>query len=83
MKITEDALVVLFVNNSGGIPLIELNLVVKEAVDAVVGFKLKLKQVYAGSFLASLNMSGFSITLFLVKDEIITHLLDQKMGMSA
>ncbi|KAG1462297.1 hypothetical protein G6F56_005550 [Rhizopus delemar] len=74
-----DALVVLFVNNSGGIPLIELNLVVKEAVDAVVGFKLKLKQVYAGSFLASLNMSGFSITLFLVKDEIITHLLDQKM----
>lgn len=70
--------VVLLVNNLGGIAQIELNVVVKEAVDYLVGLPhVQLERVLVGPFLTSLNMPGFSITLVAVDNQVL-QLLDQK-----
>lgn len=75
--------VVLLVNNLGGIPMVELNLVVKEAVDYITSHKLKLERVYVGSFVTSLNMPGFSLSLLVVDhDGNVLQLLDQQVHVS-
>ncbi|ORY92044.1 dhal domain-containing protein [Syncephalastrum racemosum] len=53
---------VLLVNNLGGLSNLELHLVVKEAVEACQG-RLLLERVYAGTFLTSIDMQGFSVSL--------------------
>ncbi|KAF7723851.1 hypothetical protein EC973_001576 [Apophysomyces ossiformis] len=56
--------VVLLVNNYGGTPMIEFNVAVKEAVEAIQKLKhLDIKRVLAGPFVTSLNMPGISLTL--------------------
>lgn len=68
--------VVAMVNNLGGTAMVELNLVVKETVEYILGLDhLDLKRVYTGPFVTSLNMPGFSITLMVV-DEKALELLD-------
>ncbi|EPB81945.1 hypothetical protein HMPREF1544_11334 [Mucor circinelloides 1006PhL] len=75
--------VVLLVNNLGGIPMVELNLVVKEAVDYITSHKLKLERVYVGPFVTSLNMPGFSLSLLVVDhSRNILQLLDQQVHVS-
>ncbi|KAI8637031.1 Dak1 domain-containing protein [Parasitella parasitica] len=75
--------VVLLVNNLGGIPMVELNLVVKEAVDYVSAQNLKLERVYVGPFVTSLNMPGFSLSLLVVDhDRNVLELLDQQVHVS-
>ncbi|KAG0738877.1 hypothetical protein G6F60_010197 [Rhizopus arrhizus] len=74
--------VVVLVNNLGGMPWVELNLVVKETVDWVLQQQLSLERVYVGSFVTSLNMPGFSISLLVVKDEEVLSLLDHKVALS-
>lgn len=75
--------VVLLVNNLGGIPTIELNLVVKEAVDYISNQNIKLERVYVGPFVTSLNMPGFSISLLVVDhDRNVLELLDQQIYVS-
>lgn len=74
--------VVALVNNLGGMPWVELNLVVKETVDWVLQQQLRLERVYVGSFVTSLNMPGFSISLLVVKDEDVLNLLDHKVALS-
>ncbi|KAI8987078.1 dihydroxyacetone kinase [Pilobolus umbonatus] len=71
--------VVLLVNNLGGISIIEQNLVVKEAVDFILSRDhMKLERVIAGSFVTSLNMPGFSLSLLTLeedrKKELLSHL---------
>ncbi|KAG2233203.1 Dak1 domain-containing protein [Thamnidium elegans] len=80
---TKTPLVVL-VNNLGGIAQIELNGVVKEVVDYLLGLShVKIERVLVGSFLTSLNMPGFSISLLAVNHDLkVLALLDQKSGMS-
>ncbi|OAD05927.1 hypothetical protein MUCCIDRAFT_138847 [Mucor lusitanicus CBS 277.49] len=76
--------VVLLVNNLGGIPMVELNLVVKEAVDCIASHsKLKLERVYVGPFVTSLNMPGFSLSLLVVDHgRNVLQLLDQQVHVS-
>lgn len=71
--------VVMLVNNLGGIAQLELNLAVKESVEYLLNMpRIKLERVLVGPFVTSLNMPGFSVTLFVVNDDILD-LLDQKV----
>ncbi|EPQ56353.1 dihydroxyacetone kinase [Gloeophyllum trabeum ATCC 11539] len=79
--------VVLMVNNLGGVSELELVAVVGEAVKALQGTGVTVHRVLSGSFMSSLNMPGFSLTLLLLpqKDEssapstsLILSLLDEK-----
>ncbi|KAI9266460.1 Dak1 domain-containing protein [Phascolomyces articulosus] len=68
LKLNQNSPVLLLVNNLGGISTLELNLVVKEAVQAVIQRDLEIKRVLSGTFLSSLNMPGVSITLIRLQD---------------
>ncbi|GAA5798076.1 hypothetical protein HPULCUR_003476 [Helicostylum pulchrum] len=73
---------VVLVNNLGGMAQIELSAVVKEAVDRLLELPhVQIERVLVGSFLTSLNMPGFSISLLAVNGDLLG-LLDQKSGMS-
>ncbi|KAI9280443.1 Dak1 domain-containing protein [Sporodiniella umbellata] len=74
--------VVILVNNLGGLPAIELHLAVKETVEHVLAMGLTLERVYAGSFLSSLNMPGFSISIMTLQDPSILSLLDHPVSLS-
>lgn len=90
LSLDKQSSLVLLVNNLGGIAQLEMNLVVKEAVEylllhheattteVVVG---TLERVLVGPFLTSLNMPGFSITLLQVKDKAMLELLDQPVAL--
>lgn len=79
--------VVLLVNNLGGTAMLELNVVVKETVDYVLGkTSLVLERVFVGPFVTSLNMPGFSITLLVIQDDkkdVLLDLLDQRVSIPA
>ncbi|CAO3593166.1 unnamed protein product [Absidia cylindrospora] len=73
--------VVLLVNNLGGTPSLEFNVIVKEAVETVVTHMphLRLKRILSGSFVTSLNMPGFSLSLLKLtnpKADLVLDLLD-------
>ncbi|KAI8334305.1 Dak1 domain-containing protein [Chlamydoabsidia padenii] len=71
--------VVLVVNNLGGTPSLEFNVIVKEAVEAITNLPhLHLERVLSGSFVTSLDMPGFSLSLLTLNDnrELILELLD-------
>ena len=69
LKLSQKSPVVVLVNNLGGISTLELNLVVKEAVQAVIQQNLEIKRVLSGTLLSSLNMPGVSITLLRLQDD--------------
>jgi dihydroxyacetone kinase len=60
--------VVLLVNNLGGISELELDAIVGETKSALDMQGITVMRVLAGSFMTSLNMPGFSITLLLLPD---------------
>ncbi|KAI7873811.1 dihydroxyacetone kinase 1 [Lichtheimia hyalospora FSU 10163] len=63
--------VVLMINNLGGISNIEMNLIVKQTVEALSKHThLDIRRLYTGGFLTSLNMPGVSITLLISRGEI-------------
>ncbi|GBE86465.1 Dihydroxyacetone kinase 1 [Sparassis crispa] len=82
--------VVLLVNNLGGTSELELSGIVGEARRVAVKAGLQVERVLAGTFMTSLNMPGFSITLLLLPhaDEtgppasLILSLLDEKANAS-
>ncbi|GLB43410.1 putative dihydroxyacetone kinase [Lyophyllum shimeji] len=61
--------VVLLVNNLGGISELELGAIVGEARRALHSRGVVVHRVLSGSFMTSLNMPGFSITLLLLPSE--------------
>lgn len=72
---------VVLVNNLGGMAQIELSAIVKEVVDCLLPLRhVQIERVLVGSFLTSLNMPGFSISLLAVEGDML-RLLDQKSGM--
>ncbi|CAO3649750.1 unnamed protein product [Mucor fragilis] len=80
---SDETSVVLLVNNLGGLPMVELNLAAKEAVDYITSHKLKLERVYVGPFVTSLNMPGFSLSLLVVDHgRNVLQLLDQQVHVS-
>ncbi|KAH9965626.1 Dak1 domain-containing protein [Lactifluus volemus] len=79
--------VVLLVNNLGGVSELELGGIVREAVIALAGRGVAVQRVVSGTFMTSLNMPGFSLTLLLLPppspttappSDVILRLLDAK-----
>ncbi|KAF8074735.1 dihydroxyacetone kinase [Lyophyllum atratum] len=64
--------VVLLVNNLGGISELEIGAIVNEAHRALHARGITVHRVLSGSFMTSLNMPGFSITLLLLPTEDAT-----------
>jgi len=79
--------VVLLVNNLGGLSALELGAVTGETTRALDASGIKVERILSGSFMSSLNMPGFSITLLLLpganetsapSSDLILSLLDQE-----
>ncbi|KAF7794311.1 hypothetical protein EIP86_005445 [Pleurotus ostreatoroseus] len=58
--------VILMVNNLGGTSELEMGAIVSEVKKALAGRNIGVERVLAGTFMTSLNMAGFSITLLLL-----------------
>ncbi|KAJ7783152.1 Dak1 domain-containing protein, partial [Mycena metata] len=58
--------VVLLVNNLGGLSELEIGGVVRAARDELANRQIGVSRVIAGTFMMSLNMPGFSISLVLL-----------------
>ncbi|KAI6044289.1 dihydroxyacetone kinase [Pisolithus marmoratus] len=58
--------VVLLVNNLGGLSELELGAIVSETKQALDHQHINVRRVLAGTFMTSLNMPGFSLTLLLL-----------------
>ncbi|GAA5894307.1 hypothetical protein JCM5296_005133 [Sporobolomyces johnsonii] len=61
--------VILLVNNLGGMPELELSIVTKEAALWLERKHITVQRAIAGTFMTSLNLPGFSITLVLLPRE--------------
>ncbi len=66
---TGDTLAVM-INGLGATPTEELYIVYRKVHDLLTQNLLKIHRVYAGEYATSMEMSGFSITLFKVDDEM-------------
>ncbi|KAH7914593.1 Dak1 domain-containing protein [Hygrophoropsis aurantiaca] len=84
--------VVLLVNNLGGLSELELYAVAREVRKTLDNSKITIKRLIVGTFMTSLNMPGFSITLLLLPDgtdpngpseELILSLLDAESNAPA
>ncbi|BGO99319.1 hypothetical protein NBRC10513v2_000424 [Rhodotorula toruloides] len=64
--------VILVVNNLGGLPELELGVVVKEAAEWLANKRITVRRAVAGSFMTSLNLPGFSLTLLLLPRSPLT-----------
>lgn len=58
--------VVLLVNNLGGVSELELAGIAREVVTALAGRGVSVQRLISGTFMTSLNMPGFSLTLLLL-----------------
>lgn len=67
--------VALLINNTGGMSLFELNVVVKDTVQELSSRGLVVKRIHVGTLCSSFSMIGVSISLMQVDDAII-RLLD-------
>ncbi|NYH26606.1 dihydroxyacetone kinase subunit DhaK [Paraburkholderia bryophila] len=61
--------VALLVNNLGGTPSSELNVVAGSALRYLAGKGFKVERAWAGTFLSALEMAGVSLSLLRVDDE--------------
>jgi len=62
--------VLAFVNGMGGTPLIELYIVFNELVGFLKGRGIEVSRNLIGSYITSLEMQGFSITLVKLDDDL-------------
>ncbi|MBB5443666.1 MULTISPECIES: dihydroxyacetone kinase family protein [unclassified Paraburkholderia] len=74
--------VALLVNNLGGTPPSELNVVAGAALRALAGRGIEVARAWAGTFLSALEMTGVSLTLLRIDDERLS-LLDAASQTSA
>jgi dihydroxyacetone kinase len=74
--------VALLVNNLGGTPSSELNVVAGAALRELGGRGIEVERAWAGTFLSALEMAGVSLTLLRVDDERLS-LLDATAHTSA
>ncbi|KAL2234491.1 UNVERIFIED_CONTAM: putative 3,4-dihydroxy-2-butanone kinase [Sesamum indicum] len=76
VHITRGSRVVLMINGLGATPLMELMIAAGKAVPRLqLEHGLAVERVYTGSFMTSLDMAGFSITV-MKADQTILNLLD-------
>ena len=69
LALQRDERVVLLVNNLGGTPSSELNVVAGSALRNLEARGIKAERAWAGTFLSALEMAGVSLTLLRVDDE--------------
>ncbi|ESQ30694.1 hypothetical protein EUTSA_v10011337mg [Eutrema salsugineum] len=75
VPITRGNSVVLMVNGLGGTPLMELMIAAGKAVPKLqLEFGLAVDRVYTGSFMTSLDMAGFSISIMKADQSILERL---------
>nr|VDD54084.1 unnamed protein product [Brassica oleracea] len=75
VPITRGNSVVLMVNGLGGAPLMELMIAAGKAVPKLqLEFGLAVDRVYTGSFMSSLDMAGFSISIMKADQSILERL---------
>ncbi|CAN7131348.1 hypothetical protein BRARA_H00353 [Brassica rapa] len=75
VPITRGNSVVLMVNGLGGTPLMELMIAAGKAVPKLqLEFGLAVDRVYTGSFMSSLDMAGFSISIMKADQSILERL---------
>uniref|UniRef100_A0A1J3G398 Putative 3,4-dihydroxy-2-butanone kinase n=1 Tax=Noccaea caerulescens TaxID=107243 RepID=A0A1J3G398_NOCCA len=75
VPITRGNSVVLMVNGFGGTPLMELMIAAGKAVPKLqLEFGLAVDRVYTGSFMTSLDMAGFSISIMKADQSILERL---------
>ncbi len=60
-----------FVNGLGGTPLIELYVVFNEVAKILAGRGIQIGRSLVGSYVTSLDMAGFSLTLTRLDDELV------------
>ncbi|KAL0065157.1 hypothetical protein AAF712_007827 [Marasmius tenuissimus] len=77
--------VALLVNNLGGVSELEMAAILSETKNQIEARGIAIERVLSGSFMTSLNMPGFSITLLLLPSEssepspkLVLSLLDDK-----
>lgn len=66
------------VNGMGATPEMELYVINNCLADYLVEKNIKVARTYIGNFMTSMDMAGFSITLYKVDDERLK-LLDQEV----
>ncbi|EGD50559.1 dihydroxyacetone kinase, DhaK subunit [Thermoanaerobacter ethanolicus JW 200] len=69
--------VAVMINGLGATPLMELYIANRKVAEILESKKIKVYKTYVGEFMTSLEMSGFSITLLKLDEELKT-LLDAK-----
>ncbi|HCD09982.1 MAG TPA: dihydroxyacetone kinase, partial [Thermoanaerobacter sp.] len=69
--------VAVMINGLGATPLMELYVANRKVAEILESKKIKVYKTYVGEFMTSLEMSGFSITLLKLDEELKT-LLDAK-----
>jgi dihydroxyacetone kinase len=74
--------VVLLVNDFGGTPPMELDIVSAMAIEYLTERRIVVERLWAGRFLTSLEMPGVSLTLLTVDDDRLA-LLDAPVGAGA
>ena len=73
-----DSQYALMVNGMGATPEMELYIVANHAHDYLADKDIKIARTYIGNFMTSMDMAGFSLTLYKVDDGRLK-LLDQKV----
>ncbi|MQL98681.1 hypothetical protein Taro_031392 [Colocasia esculenta] len=75
LPITKGSRVVLMINGLGASPMMELMIIARKAVPELqLEHGIAVERVYTGSFMTSLDMAGFSISLMKVNSEILERL---------
>lgn len=77
MKLEEGSEVAVMVNGLGGTPLMELFIANKKVHKILADKNIKIYKTYAGEFMTSIEMAGFSISI-LKLDQELKSLLDAK-----
>jgi dihydroxyacetone kinase len=74
LALPADARVALLVNNLGGTPQSELNIVAASALRFLAARRLNVERAWAGTFLSALEMAGVSLTLLRLDDQRLARL---------
>jgi dihydroxyacetone kinase-like protein len=73
LKLDHNAEVLLHVNGFGATPLMELYLLFNSAAKELEKNKVKISRSIVGNFTTSLDMTGASITLCKLDDQLLKH----------
>ena len=64
--------VIVVVNGMGATPVAELYVVYRRVVERLDGLGMEIARSLVGSYVTSLDMAGFSVTLLVADDELVT-----------